>query len=78
MAVVTTGPFRWTRNPIYLGMALCTAGVAVGLNLLWPLLVLPFVIWAIRRRVIAREEQYLDRVFGREYRRYRERVPRWL
>ncbi|HWZ59813.1 MAG TPA: methyltransferase [Gemmatimonadaceae bacterium] len=77
-ALVTTGPFRWTRNPIYLGMALCTAGVAVGLNLLWPLLVLPFVIWAIRRRVIAREEQYLDRVFGREYRRYRERVPRWL
>jgi protein-S-isoprenylcysteine O-methyltransferase Ste14 len=54
------------------------AGVAVGLNLLWPLLVLPFVIWTIRRRVIAREEQYLERVFGREYRRYRERVPRWL
>jgi protein-S-isoprenylcysteine O-methyltransferase Ste14 len=77
-ALVTSGPFRWSRNPIYLGLALCSAGVAVGLNLLWPLLLLPIVIWVVRRWVIAREEQYLERAFGREYRRYRERVPRWL
>jgi protein-S-isoprenylcysteine O-methyltransferase Ste14 len=64
-ALVTTGPYRWTRNPMYLSLGLFSAGLAVVLNLLWP-------------RVIVREEAYLDRVFGREYRRYRERVPRWL
>jgi protein-S-isoprenylcysteine O-methyltransferase Ste14 len=77
-ALVTTGVFRWTRNPMYLGLALCSAGVAVGLNLLWPLLLLPFVIWVVQRQAIVREERYLERAFGREYRRYRERVPRWL
>jgi protein-S-isoprenylcysteine O-methyltransferase Ste14 len=76
--LVTTGPYRWTRNPMYLALGLCSAGLAVVLNLLWPLILLPFVVWVVRRRVIVREEAYLDRAFGREYRRYRERVPRWL
>jgi protein-S-isoprenylcysteine O-methyltransferase Ste14 len=77
-ALVTTGPYRWTRNPMYLSLGLFSTGLAVVLNLLWPLILLPFVVWVVRRWVIVREEAYLNRVFGREYRRYRERVPRWL
>lgn len=77
-ALVTSGVFRWSRNPIYLGFALISAGVAVSLNLLWPVLMLLVVMPVVRRRVIAREEAYLERRFGREYRRYRERVARWL
>jgi protein-S-isoprenylcysteine O-methyltransferase Ste14 len=77
-ALVTRGPFRWSRNPMYLGLALVSAGIAVACNLLWPVLMLVVVISVVRRRVIAREEAYLERTFGREYRKYRERVPRWL
>jgi protein-S-isoprenylcysteine O-methyltransferase Ste14 len=77
-ALVTGGVFRLTRNPMYLGLALGYAGVSVSLNAIWPLLVLPFVVRAVRRRVIGREEAYLERKFGRTYRRYVERVPRWI
>lgn len=77
-ALVTGGPFRVTRNPMYLGLAMCYAGIAVSFNALWPLLVLPFVVRVVRRRVIGREERYLERTFGRVYRRYVERVPRWI
>ncbi len=45
---------------------------------LWPLLALPAVLLAVQRGVIAREERYLERTFGEEYRRYRARVRRWL
>lgn len=77
-ALVVGGPYRWSRNPIYLGMALVSAGIAVTANALWPLLMLPIVITFVRRRVIAREEHYLEDTFGRDYRRYRDRVPRWF
>jgi protein-S-isoprenylcysteine O-methyltransferase Ste14 len=77
-ALVVRGPYRWTRNPMYLGMALVSAGIAVGANALWPLLVLPVVVVVVRRMVIDREERYLERTFGREYRRYCDRVPRWI
>jgi protein-S-isoprenylcysteine O-methyltransferase Ste14 len=76
--IVDTGPYRFTRNPIYLGMVLGLIGLAIGLNSLWPLLTLvPFAV-VIRYGVIAREEAYLERKFGDVYRRYRARVRRWL
>jgi prolyl oligopeptidase len=78
-ALVTNGPFRFSRNPMYLGLALISAGVAVSFNLLWPVIILVVVVIPVmRRRVIVREEAYLERTFGRDYRRYRERVGRWL
>jgi protein-S-isoprenylcysteine O-methyltransferase Ste14 len=77
-ALVVSGPYRWTRNPIYLGLALVSAGVAVTANAIWPLLLLPLVLTFVRRQHIEREERYLERTFGREYRRYRDRVPRWF
>jgi protein-S-isoprenylcysteine O-methyltransferase Ste14 len=76
--IVDTGPYRFTRNPIYLGMVLGLIGLAIGLDSLWLLLTLvPFAV-VIRYGVIAREEAYLERKFGDVYRRYRARVRRWL
>ncbi|MBO4228123.1 isoprenylcysteine carboxylmethyltransferase family protein [Bradyrhizobium neotropicale] len=76
--VVETGPYRFTRNPIYLGMVLGLIGLAIAFNDLWLLMTLvPFAL-VIRYGVITREEAYLERKFGNVYRRYRARVRRWL
>lgn len=76
--IVESGPYRFTRNPIYLGMFLGLIGLSVALDTLWLLMMLmPFVI-VIRYGVVAREEAYLDRTFGDRYRVYRSRVRRWL
>lgn len=77
-ALVTDGPYRFTRNPMYVGMAFLYIALAFALGLLWPLAVLPFVLLAVDRLVIAREEPYLERTFGQDYRAYRARVRRWL
>ncbi len=76
--IVDSGPYRLTRNPIYLGMVLGLIGLAIVLNSLWLLLTLvPFAL-VIRYGVVAREEAYLEHKFGDVYRRYRARVRRWL
>src|SRR5262249_6758965 len=76
--IVDRGPYRFTRNPIYLAMVLALIGPAIALNSLWLLLTLvPFAL-VIRYGVVAREEAYLQRKFGDDYRRYRARVRRWL
>src|SRR5215510_1747793 len=76
--IVDTGPFRYTRNPIYVGMMLGLIGLAVAFNSLWLLLMLvPFAL-VIRYVVVASEEAYLERKFGDAYRSYCARVRRWL
>ena len=76
--IVNTVPYRFTHNPIYLGMVLGLIGLDIALNSLWLLLTLvPFAL-VIRYGVVAREEAYLERKFGDDYRRYRARVRRWL
>ncbi len=77
-ALVAQGPYRFTRNPMYVGLAALYAGVALLANSWWPLVVLPVVLMVIRWRVIAREEAYLERKFGDAYRAYTTRVRRWL
>ena len=77
-ALVVTGPYRFSRNPMYVGMTLFYLGISLWVNSLWPLLLLPLVLVVVRRGVIAREEAYLERRFGDEYRNYRARVRRWL
>ena len=78
ISIVDTGPYRFTRNPIYLGMMLALVGLAIAFDSLWPLVMLvPFAL-VIRYGVVAREEAYLERMFGEVYRRYRARVRRWL
>lgn len=77
-ALVTCGPYRLTRNPGYLGMALVSAGIALLADAPWALLPLAVAVLVIDRGVIAREERYLEACFGEEYRRYRARVRRWI
>jgi protein-S-isoprenylcysteine O-methyltransferase Ste14 len=77
-ALVVSGPYRFTRNPMYVGMAALYVALAVALGLIWALILLPIVIVAVDRLVIAREEPYLERTFGDEYREYKQRVRRWL
>lgn len=77
-ALVTDGPFRITRNPIYLGIACLYVAIAVGFSLIWALALLPVVILAVDRLVIVREERFLERRFGEEYLAYKRRVRRWI
>ena len=76
-ALVTSGPYRFTRNPMYVSLVVLYLGVTLALNSWWPLLLLPFVILVVTRSVIMREERYLSAAFP-EYAAYRARVRRWL
>jgi protein-S-isoprenylcysteine O-methyltransferase Ste14 len=77
-AIVENGPYRFTRNPIYLGMFLSQAGIAIGFDDLWVLATLVPFYFVIRHGVVAREEAYLERKFGPVYLGYKSRVRRWL
>jgi protein-S-isoprenylcysteine O-methyltransferase Ste14 len=77
-AIVANGPYRFTRNPIYLGMVLGQIGLAIGFDSLWILATLVAFYFVLRHGVIAREEAYLERKFGRGYLDYKSRVRRWL
>jgi len=74
----TEGPFRYSRNPGYLSLAMLYAGIAVLRNALWAILFLPLALYVIQREVIGREERYLERTFGEEYLAYKARVRRWV
>jgi protein-S-isoprenylcysteine O-methyltransferase Ste14 len=77
-ALVTSGVFRWTRNPMYLGLALGLAGVAVGLSNLGAMVLLPaFVAWIDRLQIVP-EERALLANFGAAFTDYTARVRRWL
>ncbi|MGE0553039.1 MAG: isoprenylcysteine carboxylmethyltransferase family protein [Gemmatimonadales bacterium] len=76
--LVTSGPFRYTRNPIYLSYTLLYLGVTFCANSVWPLLLLPLVLGLVILVVIGREERYLEARFGDAYQDYRRRVRRWL
>ncbi len=76
--LVTEGPFSYTRNPAYLGMAMIYAGISCLANALWAILLLPVTVFMIQRGVIEREERYLEDKFGQEYLRYKARVRRWV
>ena len=77
-ALVTEGPFRYSRNPIYVALTLLYLGVAFLVNALWILLLVVPALVVIRYGVIAREEVYLARKFGEAYRQYTTQVRRWL
>jgi protein-S-isoprenylcysteine O-methyltransferase Ste14 len=77
-ALVSVGPYQFTRNPIYIGLVLVYFGLSIILTSLWALLLLIPVLIILQRYVIAREETYLEKKFGEAYRNYKERVPRWL
>ena len=74
----TTGIYRFTRNPMYLGALVAFTGLGLALGLLWLLLLQPLLAAALIRLAIEREEAYLHRRFGREYETYAASVRRWI
>jgi protein-S-isoprenylcysteine O-methyltransferase Ste14 len=76
--IVTRGPYRFTRNPMYVALSLTYLGFALFFSAWWAAIFLIAVIAIIRYAVIAREEGYLEQKFGKQYLSYKERVRRWL
>ena len=76
--LMTGGPFRYTRNPLYLALALLHAGIGLVSGYVWMLLTLLPTLLIVRYYVIAREEAYLTRRFGAAYLDYQTRVRRWI
>ena len=77
-SIVTHGIYRWTRNPMYVGMALWQAAIALWLANAWiAVMILPALV-AVYHIAIKPEEQYLEEKFGDAYLEYKERVRRWL
>lgn len=77
-ALAQNGPYRFTRNPMYVGLTTAHVGAALAMNAGWPLILLPVALYLILRFVIRREEDYLGRRFGVEYEDFKRRVRRWL
>lgn len=76
--ILARGPFRFTRNPMYLQMVLACVGFAIFLENLWILLLTPVCMGVLYRFAILPEEAYLERKFGERYLSYKRRVRRWL
>ena len=77
-AIVETGPFRFTRNPLYLGLTLLYIGLSLLLNTWWSVFLLVPIWLVMHFAVVRREEAYLERKFGQTYLVYRQRVRRYL
>ncbi|MGB3021422.1 MAG: isoprenylcysteine carboxylmethyltransferase family protein [Methyloceanibacter sp.] len=76
--LLETGPYRFTRNPIYIGLVILYFGLAIVLTSAWMLVLLLPVLIVLQRGVVEREEAYLKTKFGDAYRQYQARMPRWL
>lgn len=76
--LITKGPFQYTRNPMYVAFFLMYFGLAFALNSLWSFLFVPFAFWFLYTGVVLREELYMERKFGKEYRSYKKETRRFL
>ena len=76
--IVVDGPYKFTRNPMYLGMILFCIGFAIILSDVWILILIPLCGWMIYHIAIRHEEVYLEEKFGDSYRAYKKRVRRWI
>ena len=77
-AIVRTGPYRFSRNPIYVSFVMLVLGLSVWLNSLWLLITLVPAVGLIRIVVIPREERFLEHNFSEQYANYKDSVHRWL
>lgn len=77
-ALVTTGIYRVTRNPMYVGLILILAGVGLFLGTVGALLPLPVFVWLLSTRFVAGEERLLEQTFGEAYLAYKRQVRRWI
>lgn len=76
--IISNGPYRFSRNPMYVSLILAYLGEAGLLTQLWPVITLPFVFWYVNRVVIPLEEDMLEEDFKEEYENYKANVRRWL
>ena len=76
--LVTSGIYRFTRNPIYLGFLLMVIGVPLNFGLYWGIVMVPFYMILINRLIIEHEENYLEKKFKNTYANYKSQVRRWL
>lgn len=76
--MVTSGPYAFTRNPMYLSLTTLYLGLSLLTAMLWPILLLPIVLVLLTVFVIRREERYLAHAFGEDYAEFRRRVRRWV
>ena len=77
-ALVTGGPYRFSRNPLYVALTMIYVGITVAWGAWWPLATLVPALAVVHWRIVRREEQFLEIRFGDEYRAYRARVRRWV
>ena len=77
-AILTAGPFAYSRNPLYLALSAFHAAIAIAADNSWALALLAPALVVVRYGVIAREERYLEAKFGDEYRAYKAGVRRWF
>ena len=77
-AIITAGPYRISRNPMYLSVALIYLGIGLGLGSLWIIIFFIPLIYSLQKIAIIPEEQYLESKFGDEYLNYKASVRRWL
>ncbi|MDP1730854.1 MAG: isoprenylcysteine carboxylmethyltransferase family protein [Devosia sp.] len=78
LRLVTTGPYRFTRNPMYLGLIVGLAGIVLAFSLEMGIVVLALFALALHYGVVAREERYLTRKFGIPYEEFRQHTRRWV
>src|SRR6266508_3356198 len=76
--LVTSGIYRFSRNPIYLGFLLMVIGIPLNVGTYWGLILAPIFVLLCNRLVIVREEAYLEKRFGEAYTNYKSRVRRWV
>ena len=76
--LIRTGPFRYSRNPLYVSVCFLHIGIALWVNSLWLLSMVVVTVVLMSRAVIAPEEEYLEREFGGEYIAFEASVRRWL
>ncbi len=77
-ALVTSGPFRYSRNPFYVGMTVIYVGITLYAGFLWLFVTLVPALLMVHWRIVRREEQFLESRFGEDYRAYKARVHRWI
>jgi len=77
-AIVVDGPFRFTRNPLYVATTGLYLGISLLVDAVWPLVLLVPLLVIVEWGVVRREERYLEAKFGEAYRSYRMRVRRWF
>ena len=76
--LVTSGPFRYSRNPLYMALTVIYLGITLTSGSLWPLATLIPALAVVQWKIVRREEEYLESRFGNEYRAYKAQVNRWI